>query len=512
MIPSLLVANRGEIARRVFRTCRDLGIATVAVHSDADAGAPHVREADAAVRLAGRRARRHVSARRPDREGRARRGRGRRAPRLRLPLRERGVRRAVLDAGLVWIGPPPDAIEAMASKTRAKELMARRGAAAGDRSRAATAGRPAAAGQGRGGRRRPRYARGARTGRARSRAGGRPCRGARPPSATARSSSSRTSRAAGMSRCSSSPTRTAPSGRSAPATAPSSAATRRSSRRPRRPAWHRAPARRAARGRGAGRARRPATGARAPSSSWSPGAGHGVRGPGHGLGRGGDDRARRAFLEMNTRLQVEHPVTEAVHGLDLVAPQIRVAEGQPARPEPPPAAAGTPSRPACTRRTRPAAGSRRPAPCTGWPVPERRPAGLRRRATATTIGVHYDPMLAKVIAWAPTPRGGRAQAGARPGAGPRARPRHQPRPARTVPAPPGVRRRPAWTPASTTGTSRDSPRRPPTRTPRWPPPSPTPRPLPLRRLPQRRLAAADQALPSRTRRRAERDQWRRRGR
>ena len=49
----LLVANRGEIARRVFATCRRLGIDTVAVHSDADAGLPFVREADVAVRLPG---------------------------------------------------------------------------------------------------------------------------------------------------------------------------------------------------------------------------------------------------------------------------------------------------------------------------------------------------------------------------------------------------------------------------------------------------------------------------
>jgi propionyl-CoA carboxylase alpha chain len=53
MIKRLLVANRGEIARRVFATCRRLGIETVAVHSDADAGLPFVREADAAYHLPG---------------------------------------------------------------------------------------------------------------------------------------------------------------------------------------------------------------------------------------------------------------------------------------------------------------------------------------------------------------------------------------------------------------------------------------------------------------------------
>src|SRR3954449_9774306 len=52
-ITRVLVANRGEIARRVFATCRRLGIGTVAVHSDADAGLPFVREADVAVRLPG---------------------------------------------------------------------------------------------------------------------------------------------------------------------------------------------------------------------------------------------------------------------------------------------------------------------------------------------------------------------------------------------------------------------------------------------------------------------------
>ena len=85
------------------------------------------------------------------------------------------------------------------------------------------------------------------------------------------------------------------------------------------------------------------------------------------------------------------------------------------------------------------------------------PGGVRLDSGVTdgdTIGVHYDPMLAKVIAWAPDPRRGRPPARARPGAGPYPRPGHQPRPARPLPAPPGVRRpRTASTPASTTATS-----------------------------------------------------------
>ena len=87
-----LVANRGEIARRVFATCRRLGIETVAVHSDADAGLPFVAEADHAVRLPGNAPADTYLRGRPRHRGGAS-GRGRRGPpRLRLPLRERRLR------------------------------------------------------------------------------------------------------------------------------------------------------------------------------------------------------------------------------------------------------------------------------------------------------------------------------------------------------------------------------------------------------------------------------------
>ena len=124
MIRSVLVANRGEIARRVMRTCRDLGIATVAVHSDADADAPYVAEADAAVALPGNSPAETYLRGDLLIEAARRAGADAVHPGYGFLSESADFARAVIDAGLTWIGPPPDAIAAMGSKTEAKRLMA----------------------------------------------------------------------------------------------------------------------------------------------------------------------------------------------------------------------------------------------------------------------------------------------------------------------------------------------------------------------------------------------------
>nr|WP_296071493.1 biotin carboxylase N-terminal domain-containing protein [uncultured Actinoplanes sp.] len=132
-ISSVLVANRGEIARRVFATCRRGGLATVAVFSDADAGSPHVREADSAVRLPG------VTAAdtylRGDLVIEAARRAGADAvhPGYGFLSENADFARAVRDAGLTWIGPSPTAIEVMASKIESKRRMAAAGVPVLDR-------------------------------------------------------------------------------------------------------------------------------------------------------------------------------------------------------------------------------------------------------------------------------------------------------------------------------------------------------------------------------------------
>ena len=121
MITSVLVANRGEIARRVFSTCSRLGIGTVAVYTDPDAGSPHVAEADARVRIDS-----YLDG--PELiEAALCAGADAVHPGYGFLSENAGFARAVNDAGLRWIGPPPAAVEAMGSKIEAKKLMAAAG-------------------------------------------------------------------------------------------------------------------------------------------------------------------------------------------------------------------------------------------------------------------------------------------------------------------------------------------------------------------------------------------------
>ncbi|HEY4216541.1 MAG TPA: acetyl-CoA carboxylase biotin carboxylase subunit [Gemmatimonadaceae bacterium] len=127
MFKKILVANRGEIALRVIRACREMGIASVAVYSDADAKAPHVREADEAM---------HIGAP-PSAESYLRGDKiievakqvGAEAihPGYGFLSEREWFARAVRDAGLVFIGPPAEAIAAMGSKTSARQLAVKAG-------------------------------------------------------------------------------------------------------------------------------------------------------------------------------------------------------------------------------------------------------------------------------------------------------------------------------------------------------------------------------------------------
>ncbi|MEV0118770.1 biotin carboxylase N-terminal domain-containing protein [Streptomyces sp. NPDC050844] len=376
MITSLLVANRGEIACRVLRTCRDLGIATVAVYSDADADALHVREADSAVRLPGSapadtylRGELIVKAAQTAGADAVHPGYG-------FLSENADFARAVLDAGLVWIGPPPESIEAMASKTRAKELMGIASLDSVTEADLPVLVKAAAGGGGRGMRVVRELATlegelvAARAEAASAFGDGEVfvepyVEGGRHVEVQIMADAYDTVWALGTRDC--------------------------TLQRRHQKVIEESPAP----GLGDGLIEMLyAQAVRAARVT-------GYRGAGTVEFLVAGDKAH--FLEMNTRLQVEHPVTEAVFGVDLVALQIRVAEGEALEGEPPTARGHAVE--ARLYAEDPAAAW---APQTGTlhriDVP-----GVRLDtgyADGDTIGVHYDPMLAKAVAYAPT----RAQA------------------------------------------------------------------------------------------------------
>ncbi|MER7573903.1 biotin carboxylase N-terminal domain-containing protein [Streptomyces sp. NPDC126514] len=376
MITSVLVANRGEIACRVFRTCHEMGIRTVAVHSDADDNALHTRVADTAVRLPG--ATPAETYLRGDLIVKAAVAAGADAvhPGYGFLSENAGFARAVLDAGLIWIGPPPEAIEAMASKTRAKELMGLAPLGEVTRSDLPVLVKAAAGGGGRGMRIVRRLddldaALQAARAEATSAFGDGEVfvepyvEHGRHVEVQVLADTHGTVWALGTRDC--------------------------SLQRRHQKVVEEAPA--------------PGLPDRLEEElrTLAVRAARAVSYVGAGTVEFlvADDTAH--FLEMNTRLQVEHPVTEAVLGIDLVALQLAVAEGQPLTGEPP-----RPHGHAIEARLYAEDPARDWAPQTGTLHRLAVPDGVRLDSgygDGDEIGVHYDPMLAKLIAQAPTRAG-----------------------------------------------------------------------------------------------------------
>ena len=127
MLDSVLVANRGEIARRVIRTARLMGIRAVAVYSDADADLPYVREADQAVRIGPAQPAKSYLDAAAILEAAAKTSAKAVHPGYGFLAENAGFARQVMAAGLTWVGPDPKAIEQMGDKIRARNLMEQAG-------------------------------------------------------------------------------------------------------------------------------------------------------------------------------------------------------------------------------------------------------------------------------------------------------------------------------------------------------------------------------------------------
>ncbi|WP_149824948.1 acetyl/propionyl/methylcrotonyl-CoA carboxylase subunit alpha [Streptomyces tailanensis] len=374
MISTLLVANRGEIACRIFRTCHEWGIQTVAVHSDADENALHARVADATVRLPG--AAPADTYLRGDLIVKAALAAGADAvhPGYGFLSENADFARAVLDAGLTWIGPPPEAIEAMASKTRAKALMGLPPLGEVTEADLPVLVKAAAGGGGR---------------------GMRVVRHLKELSAALEAARAEALSAFGDGEVFVEPY--VEHGRhievqilaDTHGTVWALGTRDCSLQRRHQKVIEESPA--------PGLSEELAEELRTLSKR----AARAVDYVGVGTVEflvADDDKAH--FLEMNTRLQVEHPVTETVFGIDLVAQQIRIAEGH-ALPIDPPRARGH----AIEARLYAEDPSRDWAPQTGTLHRLALPSAVRLDTGYTdgdTIGIHYDPMLAKVIAHAPT--------------------------------------------------------------------------------------------------------------
>ncbi|MFI6546457.1 acetyl/propionyl/methylcrotonyl-CoA carboxylase subunit alpha [Streptomyces prunicolor] len=374
MIATVLVANRGEIACRIFRTCRELGIRTVAVHSDADENALHARVADATVRLPGSTPTETYLRGELIVKAAVAAGADAIHPGYGFLSENADFARAVQAAGLLWIGPPPEAIEAMASKTRAKQLMGIAPLAHVTEADLPVLVKAAAGG------------------------GGRGMRVVR--QLTDLDAELTAARAEAMSAFGDGEVFVEPyveGGRHVEVQILAdthdtvwSLGTRDCSLQRRHqkvieesPAPDLPDQLAEELGELAIRAARAVAyeGAGTVEFLISP-----------------DGKAH--FLEMNTRLQVEHPVTEAVFGIDLVALQLRIAEGEPLETEPP-----SPHGHAIEARLYAEDPATDWTPQTGTLHRLAVPNGVRLDTGYTDgddIGVHYDPMLAKVVAHAPT--------------------------------------------------------------------------------------------------------------